>query len=136
MSDSISIMSWILDEIEELATMSNVEVCGLLQADTGTVADYWLLPNVHDQPRYRWAVTLEGQLNAWQQIEAEGDIVAGWFHSHVEHGPELSTEDIRMAADPGLVHLVYSVPEKRFRAWRVDRAGDAASVVSVSLEVV
>lgn len=91
------------------------EVCGVLggvrEGDGGEdrATATRRVPNVAPTPETRYAMDPEAQLAAIDGLEAEGQDVVGFYHSH-PHGPTgPSATDAARATWPGYVYLVVSL---------------------------
>ncbi|WP_224334744.1 desampylase [Haloprofundus halobius] len=114
------------------------EVCGVLvgertggRADGGSdegdgnadgapdrVTDVRRVPNVAADPRTRYELDPEVTLSAIESVEAAGDDVVGFYHSHPESRARPSATDRREATWEGYVYLVVSPARDELGAWR------------------
>lgn len=101
---------------------AGVEACGVLAgpaADEDTITELYLMENVAEHPRVRFAFDPQAQVTLWSLLEDLGKAPRVIYHSHLDAGPELSPTDRQYALDPTVRYLVYSVPEARGALWRV-----------------
>ncbi len=82
------------------------EACGLLaENESRDIAMVYHLTNeLHSKKAY--SIDAVEQFRAIRHAERNGWRIAGAFHSHVRGEAYPSATDIRMATDPGLVHLI------------------------------
>lgn len=100
------------------------EACGYLLGVQGTrkVLGCRPMTNVADVAAYRYEMDPEEQLATLNELELRGLTPVAVYHSHINTGPEMSSNDIRYAA-PDLLQLVYSVSEGRARLWEMHKTG-------------
>lgn len=108
------------------------EVCGLLagRRDPDVVTDVRRVANVADAPRDRYELDPGEQVAAMRAVEARGDEVVGFYHSHPRGPAEPSATDERLAAWPGYVYCVVSPSDDSVGAWRW--TGEAFEPVAVT----
>lgn len=86
------------------------EVCGVLGgvfgAETTRVESFHRAVNAAGTPRTEYAIDPVEQLELIETIEAEGDEVAGFYHSHPAGPPHPSETDATRATWPGLSYVI------------------------------
>lgn len=102
------------------------EICGVLTGtrnagdetdETDEVTGQHPVDNVAAEPRTRYELDPEATLAAIEAIEAAGDDVVGFYHSHPIGPLEPSATDERQATWPGYVYAI-AVPDEGLGAWR------------------
>lgn len=101
------------------------EICGVLGGEYGEersrVERVRRAENVADEPRTRYYIDPEEQLELIDGIEDGGGDVVGFYHSHPTGPTEPSTTDADRATWPGLSYVIVSLDGKPFvGAWRWD----------------
>ena len=104
------------------AAAAPLEGCGYLVAEGGVVVAVHPTPNVHDEPRTRYAVDPAGFLDLDEALDGTGRAVVGIVHSHpFTHAVPSATD--RAHAVPGWWYLIHGFPPERpggeLRAWRL-----------------
>ncbi|WP_338741199.1 desampylase [Haloplanus salilacus] len=109
------------------------EVCGVLVGgrapDRATATRR--VPNVADHPRSRYELDPEATMAAVDAVEADGDEVVGFYHSHPESAPVPSATDRARATWTGYVYAIVSPPDA-IRAYRY--TGDGFDELAVQVE--
>lgn len=88
------------------------------QRDPTIVTDLRRVENVASNPRDRYELDAGEQATAMREMEARGESVVGFYHSHPRGPPEPSATDARLAAWPGYCYCVVSLPDESVTAWR------------------
>lgn len=104
------------------ADAAPLEGCGYLVAERGVVVAVHPTPNVHAEPRTRYAVDPAGYLDLDDALDGTGREVVGVVHSHpFTHAVPSATD--REHAVPGWWYLIHGFPPERpegeLRAWRL-----------------
>lgn len=106
------------------------EVCGILggshDAETSRVTSVVRTTNVATSPRFEYKIDPSEQFDVMESIEANGDEVAGFYHSHPNGPPGPSQTDASRATWPGLSYVIVSLDGEYpyVGAWRWnDEAG-------------
>lgn len=86
------------------------------------------IENVASRPRTRYELAPDETVETIEQIEAAGDDVVGFYHSHPTGPLEPSETDRRQATWRGYVYAIV-VPGEEIRAWRW--TGEAFAEVAV-----
>ena len=100
------------------------EVVGILAGNraTGSVTRVAALVNERaDSPANRYAVSALALARAEQKIEAEGDEIVGYYHSHPDHPSRYSDFD-RDHALPNMSYVIVSVVRGEIattQSWRL-----------------
>lgn len=85
--------------------------------DPDRVTGHRPVDNVADSPRTRYELAPEATLATIEDVEAAGDDVVGFYHSHPVGPLEPSATDERRATWPGYVYAIV-VPGEGVGAWR------------------
>lgn len=102
------------------------EVCGVLGGafddDTSVVQSYRRAENAADTPRTEYAIDPTEQLELIEAIEADGQAVAGFYHSHPAGPPHPSETDAARATWPGLSYVIVALDGQHpyVGSWRWD----------------
>ncbi|MFB6194940.1 MAG: desampylase [Haloplanus sp.] len=110
------------------------EVCGVLAGERGPpdhVTETRRVENVASRPRSRYELDPEATVAAIDDVEAAGEEVVGFYHSHPESDPVPSATDRERATWTGYVYVIVSPPES-VRAYRYTGDGFDAIPVQVS----
>jgi proteasome lid subunit RPN8/RPN11 len=120
----------ILAEIEKNARQeAPLEACGylacaILTADglnkEGVYCGIVPMKNADKSPEH-FSFEPAEQFEAVKKARGQGWRLSAVYHSHPATPARLSAEDLRLANDPDMVYLVYSLLEEKLRAFRVDR---------------
>ncbi|NGM70043.1 M67 family metallopeptidase [Natronolimnobius sp. AArcel1] len=118
----------IRDEIRERARGgSPAEICGVLGGEFGTkksrVDSQYPAENVADSPRTRYRIDPEEQLEVFERLEAGGEEIVGFYHSHPRGPDQPSETDARQATWPDRSYLIVSLEPPAVGSWRW-RTGD------------
>jgi proteasome lid subunit RPN8/RPN11 len=111
----------LVDRIYQQARVdSPYEACGYLAGIDGEVKESIEMTNV-DHSTDHFSFDPKEQFDALKKVREAGWCLIGVYHSHPASPPLVSAEDIRLANDPGLFYVVFSLPEESQRAFRIDR---------------
>lgn len=95
------------------------EVVGVLAGpDDETVTRVDRAANVAADPRTHYELDPVEQVEILDAVDAAGETVVGFYHSHPRGSPVPSAIDERLASWPGYVYLIVSPREPLLRAWR------------------
>lgn len=86
------------------------EACGYLAMKDGIVVKCYELYNVDQSPEH-YGMDPKEQFATVKAIREEGLQVAAVYHSHPETPARPSEEDIRLAYDPNISHVIVSLAE-------------------------
>ena len=90
------------------------ECCGMLGAKDGRVTALHRAVNAEASP-YRFSIDFREQRRIEEALDARGDSLAGFYHSHTGSPARPSPTDIRMMSTffgPPYVHFVVSVADR------------------------
>jgi len=95
-----------------------VEACGYLFGSADVVEWALAVANVEDREDH-FTFDPQEQYEAYERSARLGIEIVGIYHSHPSTPAVPSAEDIRLALDPGLLHLIISLMggEKRAKAF-------------------
>ena len=111
------------------------EGCGLLAGRDGSILRVHIIENCLHSP-FRFRMEPKAQLEAFQQIEAEGLVLLAIFHSH-PHGPEgPSLADLEEHAYADVIHIIWSRSGNRWscKAFRLDSGRPEAIPLTMDAE--
>jgi proteasome lid subunit RPN8/RPN11 len=104
------------------------EVCGVLAGTHGAAADGGAstahasarATNAADSPRNRYEIAPAEQLELMRELEADGDEVVGFYHSHPRGPPAPSNVDAHEATWEGYSYVIVSLgaDDPDVRSWR------------------
>ncbi|QHS16279.1 desampylase [Halopenitus persicus] len=111
--------------IEGREAADPVEVCGVLagrfdeDGDRSTVTETHRASNAAETPRTRYLIDPEEQFAILEAIEAAGDEVVGFYHSHPTGPPYPSETDAADATWPGRSYVICALDGQPFvGSWR------------------
>ncbi len=88
------------------------EACGYLAERNGVIEQHYHMTNT-DKAADHFSMDPGEQFAAVKEMRRQGQKLAAVYHSHPETPARPSEEDIRLAYDPGISHVIISlaVPE-------------------------
>ncbi|USZ73394.1 M67 family metallopeptidase [Natronosalvus halobius] len=121
------------------------ECCGVLGGefgpDTSRVRSHYPARNVADEPRTRYRIDPEEQLEIFERLEARGEGIVGFYHSHPRGPSGPSATDVEAAAWPDRSYVIASLEgsggndDAAVRSWRWrDASGEDGQFVRERLE--
>ena len=117
---SIELDRAILKEIDAQARAEAPnEACGYLAGKNGAARLAIKLTNVDASPEH-YSMSPKEQFSAVKKARAAGLDLVAVYHSHPATPARMSAEDIKLANDPGMIYLIYSLLEERIKAFVVD----------------
>jgi len=108
------------------------EICGVLggtyeSEGTSRVHSQYPADNVAENPRTRYEIDPEQQLAIFDRLEARGEEIVGFYHSHPRGPARPSDTDAALATWPDRSYLIGSLEPHEIGSWRwrarVDRDG-------------
>ncbi|WP_312912638.1 desampylase [Natronosalvus caseinilyticus] len=88
------------------------ECCGVLggefDPDVSHARSHYPARNVADDPRTRYRIDPEEQLAIFERLEARGEDIVGFYHSHPHGPPGPSATDAEAAAWPDRSYVIVS----------------------------
>lgn len=127
--ESLAITRGVLAEIVLHARSEHpIEACGLLAGNGRRAHRVFRMKNA-EMSGTRFSLIPEEQLAVVKRARDEGLEIIAAYHSHPSGPPEPSAEDIRLAFDPELIHVVLSLETGRAaaKAYRI-REGKAQEI--------
>lgn len=119
--------------IEHARAAWPAEICGLFGGRDHRLEQAIPVTNIADPPPGQCGFHMDptGQLRATRDLEDQGLDVTGVYHSHPHSPPVPSAQDIALADDPDLTHLIIATGdgEPVLAAWRI--TGGAAHPVTL-----
>jgi proteasome lid subunit RPN8/RPN11 len=103
------------------------EACGYLAGRDG-VSELAIPMRNADQSPEHYSVDPKEQFQAVKTAREAGLDLIAVYHSHPETPARMSEEDIRLAFDPNMVYLIYSLAEEKLKGFRVDREKNVIDV--------
>ncbi len=99
------------------------ECCGILggvfEPHSSRVTSRYPADNVATEPTTEYRIDPETQLAIFEALEADGEAIVGFYHSHPQGPAEPSATDRAGAAWPDRSYVIVSgVREQRVTAWR------------------
>ncbi|MGM0389368.1 MAG: desampylase [Natrinema limicola] len=99
------------------------EICGVLGGTyepegTSRVRSQYPADNVAENPRTRYEIDPEQQLAIFDRLEARGEEIVGFYHSH-PHGPARPSDtDTALATWPDRSYVIVSLEPHKIGSWR------------------
>ncbi|OIB58529.1 desampylase [Natrialba sp. SSL1] len=107
---------------ERARTGTPEEICGILggtfDADRSQVASAYPATNVADTPRTRYRIDPEEQLECFERLEAAGEEIVGFYHSHPNGPARPSETDVEAATWPDRSYVIVSLEPFAVGSWR------------------
>jgi len=121
-----SIRDAIVDRARESAPEESCGVLGGSYEPIGqsVVRSQYPAENVADRPRTRYRIDPEDQLAIFESIEARGEAIVGFYHSHPRGPPEPSATDNAQATWPDRSYVIVSLDPLAVGSWRWRTATD------------
>lgn len=94
------------------------EVCGVLGGRETRVTTARRVPNVATRPRTEYRLDPEEQFAAMEAVEAAGETVVGFYHSHPRGPARPSVTDEAQATWPDHYYAIVVPDEPFVGAWR------------------
>ena len=113
----------IVDRIERQARReAPLECCGYLGAvsvgNSFEIKEAYLMTNVDRSPTH-YSLEPEEQFAVVRRAREQGLEIAAVYHSHPESAARMSEEDLRLAYDETKIFLIYSIPDRNLRGYRI-----------------
>jgi len=103
------------------------EVCGVLggefDADWSHVRSSYHAANAAEEPRTRYRLDPEEALEIFERLEADGEGIVGFYHSHPRGPAEPSETDLEAATWPDRSYVIVSVTPFEVGSWRFRDGG-------------
>jgi len=99
------------------------EICGVLGGTyepegTSRVHSQYPADNVAENPRTRYEIDPEQQLAIFDRLEARGEEIVGFYHSHPRGPARPSEADAALATWPDRSYLIVSLEPHEIGSWR------------------
>lgn len=119
--------------IEHARAAWPAEICGLIGGRDHRLETTVPVANIAEPPPGQCGFHMDptGQFRATRDLEDQGLDITGVYHSHPHSAPVPSAQDIALAVDPELTHLIIATGEgePELAAWRI--TDDAATQVTL-----
>ncbi len=110
--------------VDRIAAQARAEVpneaCGYLAGCEDKARLVLPMRNVDASPEH-YSLDPKEQFAAVKAARAAGLDLIAVYHSHPATPARMSREDIRLASDPGVVYLIYSLAPEGLKGFRVSR---------------
>ncbi len=105
---------------------SPLEACGYLGGTGTSIKKLFRMRNAEASEKH-FSFEPEEQFAAFKKAREEGMELIGAYHSHPSSPPRPSVEDLRLAFDPDLIHVILSLssPEPSIKAFRIEEGKPA-----------
>ena len=98
-----------------------LEACGYLAGQDGTAEKYYPLTNVDQSPEH-FSLAPQEQFAAVKDARQRGWQILAVAHTHPASPARPSAEDIRLAYDPNILYIIYSLLEPAaIKAFRIQQ---------------
>jgi len=115
----MKIMKRIVEElIQEAHIHKPVEACGYLGTKNNVISVIYPMTNMDNSPEH-FFFNPEEQFKVVKEARKLGQKLTACYHSHPQTPARMSDEDIRLACDPDMYYLIYSIPENELKAFQV-----------------
>lgn len=98
------------------------EICGVFGGTfdprESRVVSQYPAKNVAETPRTRYRIDPEEQLAIFDRLEARGESIVGFYHSHPSGPSRPSETDAEAAAWPDRSYLIVSLEPQQIGSWR------------------
>lgn len=124
------------DILERARDGQPAEICGVFGGDfnpnRSRVRSCYLADNVADTPRTRYRIDPEEQLAIFDALEARGEDIVGFYHSHPRGPPRPSATDTAQATWSERSYLIVSLEPQAVGSWRWRAAAEAGKADETS----
>ncbi len=108
-----------------------IEACGYLAGKNNNIIEIYPMKNA-DQTQTHYSFDVQEQFAVLKEARKKGLELKAVYHSHPHTPARMSVEDIRLAYDPDIIHLIYSVKDNDLKAFKIE---DNKRVIDIELEV-
>jgi len=95
-----------------------LEACGYLAGKDSTITKCYPLTNI-EQSSHRFKLDVKEQFTAVKDARQEGLNILAVYHSHPESKALPSSDDINLAFDPDLSHIIISLLEQNLKSFKI-----------------
>ena len=95
-----------------------LEACGLLSGKEDRIEAIYPMVNIDQSPEH-FSLDPAEQLAVIKQARTRRQQILAVYHSHPATPARMSDEDIRLAWDPNVLFIIFSVAEAKLKAFRV-----------------
>jgi proteasome lid subunit RPN8/RPN11 len=95
-----------------------LEACGYLAGKDGEVQEIFRMTNIDKSPEH-FSFDPKEQFKVIKEARTRGLQLIAVYHSHPSSPARLSQEDIALAHDPSMGHIIYSLLSNEARAFSV-----------------
>ena len=125
---SISIPAALVRQIAEQGKReAPVEACGYCAGVGCEVRELFPLRNADQSPEH-FSFDPKDQFAALKAARQKDLLLVAVYHSHPVTPARMSTEDIRLANDPTIVYLIYSLASEELKGFTVDEGKNVTPV--------
>ncbi len=96
-----------------------LEACGYCAGVDGEVRELLPLRNADQSPEH-FSFAPQDQFAALKSARQKGLALVAVYHSHPVTPARMSAEDIRLAYDPSIIYLIYSLPSNELKGFSVN----------------
>ncbi len=108
-----------------------IEACGYIAGIDGTAKETIAMTNI-DNSAEHYTFDPEEQFAAVKTARAKDLELIAVYHTHPETPARMSDEDIRLANDPEMIFIIYSLFEDRIKGFKVTKE---KSVTEIEVEL-
>jgi len=99
------------------------EICGVFGGEydadgPSQVRSQYPAENVADRPRTRYRIDPEEQFAIFERLDARGEEIVGFYHSHPDGPPRPSKTDTELATWPDRSYVILSLAPFAIGSWR------------------
>lgn len=129
----IKVKQNIIDRIQGQAKEeAPVEACGYLAGTDNIVTEVFPMTNADQSPEH-FSLDPREQFKVVKEARRKGLSLIAVYHSHPVSPARMSEEDTKLANDPDMLYIIYSLYNNEIKGYRI---GESNEIEEISLEIV
>lgn len=109
-----------------------LEACGCLAGKDSEIKEIYKMTNVDKSPEH-FSLSPQEQFKVIKEARKKGIKLLAVYHSHPATAARLSKEDIKLAVDPDMVYIIYSLLDNTIKGFKVLAGGIAEEMIEEML---